>query len=45
MIFTPVAGGYDCRQKVIRILEFLVDIFHKWNYYRYKIFNKWNIRR
>jgi hypothetical protein len=33
------------RQKVIKFLDFLVDIFHKWNYYLYKIFNKWNIRR
>jgi len=32
-------------RKKLKFLEFLVDIFHKWNYYLSKIFNKWNIRR
>ena len=32
-------------RKKLKISEFLVDIFYKWNYYLSKIFNKWNIRR
>ena len=40
-----MAESFCAIRKKLKFLEFLVDIFYKWNYYLSKIFNKWNIRR